>query len=424
MRPVNQVSKRVLLFYLYGQQNAGDAAIGLGALAFFQKYGYLVTAFSRWPSNFPEFEKDKQFYEKKSDGVLVLGGPFVFRRSKSMLRNIAYYIASALRFVLGADARRYRALIRDSSLVVLNGGNLLRCQGITDALRLLAFTYPLHLARKFNKDYIILPQSTATINRFGRLILQPLFESASVVWVREESSIEQFREYFPHCNFQFAPDMAFHMIESEVGVTLTRANEGANVCKVVKVAVTLRAHSVGDIHKFDRQMQSRILTFYMGCLNMLVKKWQVEVTIIVQCKKDREIALALRERIRKNSQIVLVGCNFVEEYDPYELCKLYHSQSVLIGMRLHSIILALSVGIPCVGFFDPKWGLKNPGLMEGFGLPAIFLESNFGQEMQTIEEVVDHREEYSKNILNRLRAQRERFSNRCFQYAEKLSRAR
>jgi len=98
------------------------------------------------------------------------------------------------------------------------------------------------------------------------------------------------------------------------------------------------------------------------------KKINVKSGII---ETEREIN-PLLEDVKKWGNWVLkeakkenITCKIIEEYNVFELMNIYSNCDVLVGMRLHSIILALKVGTPCIGLFHENWGLKNPGLMEG-----------------------------------------------------------
>lgn len=67
-------------------------------------------------------------------------------------------------------------------------------------------------------------------------------------------------------------------------------------------------------------------------------------------------------------------------------------------MRLHSIILATSVGTPSIGIFDSNWGKKNPGTMKKFGLPYIMNLEGKWHIHQHIEDILRNRHAYSKKI--------------------------
>ena len=72
---------------------------------------------------------------------------------------------------------------------------------------------------------------------------------------------------------------------------------------------------------------------------------------------------------------------------------------LLVGMRLHSLILALSKGIPCAGYFEKSWGLKNPGLLSMFGLPICFIGGILEMFIIDIFNLVENRLSWEKRIM-------------------------
>ena len=115
-------------------------------------------------------------------------------------------------------------------------------------------------------------------------------------------------------------------------------------------------------------MKNKIMLTLESCVNFCLNTGY-EVKLIVQTKKDLRFT---RDLYLKFSNIEKVS--FYESYDVNELIKIYSSCSLLIGMRLHSIILAMSTGTPAIGYFKKEWGLKNPGLLSAYGQKYVFLD--------------------------------------------------
>ena len=104
-----------------------------------------------------------------------------------------------------------------------------------------------------------------------------------------------------------------------------------------------------------------------------------EYWIVVQTHKDRELS---EKSLRSVSADVRV--HLIEDHDPLALREVYKRMDVVVTMRLHAGILALSSLIPVIGVFCSDWGLKNPGIMDAFGMPYIM--SDLGDEK--IEDLV------------------------------------
>lgn len=71
------------------------------------------------------------------------------------------------------------------------------------------------------------------------------------------------------------------------------------------------------------------------------------VIVVVQTEKDYETSQAFA---------IKHGVKLIKSHNVLELIEVYRNVDLLLGMRLHSIILALSVGTPCLGLFYKQWG--------------------------------------------------------------------
>lgn len=405
--------KKVTLFYLYGQHNAGDAAIGLGALAFLRNQGFDITAFSRWPDAFPEFQKDRDYYTQHFEEITFLGSPFIFRRSQNILRLTFYYVLGFFNIFLGKNTKTMKRVIAASDLVVLNGGNLIRSQSITDFIRLSAFLYPLFLARRMKVPYVIFPQSTAALNRPGKQLVEPIFSDAKAVWIRERESLNKFQGIYKNINFMYAPDMAFHISSPDAKAILRKNSQKA---QSLKIAVTLRNRTIGDIKPLPEQKSEEILKTVVSLIDHLNTLQPVSLTLVIQCDKDIEISEDTFQAITQALPSREFDISIVDTRDTYELLELYRQQDLLVGMRLHSIILALSVGTPCIGYFDRSWGLKNPGLLGMFHLPVGFIgepnESLVANTIHVIKDIKNYRKAICEKSLSEKNDFAEKFIDR------------
>ena len=112
-----------------------------------------------------------------------------------------------------------------------------------------------------------------------------------------------------------------------------------------------------------------------------------------QTEKDINFTKQVYEKYENNRNV-----SFILSKDPLELRKIYSEVDLLIGMRLHSIILATSVGTPAIGIFDSSWGKKNPGTMKKFELPFILNLEGEWHIQDYIEDIIKNRQSYSKRI--------------------------
>lgn len=375
--------KTVSLIYGYSAKNAGDFAITLGAIDTLMKLGVCVKLFSRYCSQHNDFHyARKSLVERYGSDVEIYECPFSLDRSDSVLKTAHNYLDGLLAVIGLKRKKQFRQNFLDCDLVIFNGGNLFRCRSFIDFARLAALVYPLNIARKAKKPYLIFPQSASTLNYFGRLLLKPVLQNAKLVMLREQETYEYLNCIVPNAHFFQTIDLAFFIDKDNLPKT-QKDYSGY-------VAFTLRFHTVGDIAYLQDNKRMRIF----DVLGKVVDEFKMKrkVVIIVQTKKDAKLSLEFANQ----HKIELVEC-----FDVPTLISTYKQVDLLIGMRLHSMILALSVGTPCLGVFYKEWGLKNSGLMSMFNMPYYFMDNNFSSSelLKTANKLLIDKSIYSERTL-------------------------
>ena len=192
---------RALVFYLYGNRNAGDMAICLGAIELLKNQGYDITMISRFSEAEEEYHNSKKYLAEYYPEVHVYPGPFSFEREFSKAKKLITYGTSLLK-VLGIIVdKQTKQLIEQSDVVFFNGGNLLRGESIADYMRLMALFYPVELAKKAGKPAYCLPQSTAGISIMGKKLLGKYLKCCDKIYIREQISYEALKRRFPELSF-------------------------------------------------------------------------------------------------------------------------------------------------------------------------------------------------------------------------------
>ena len=376
------MKKTISLIYGYSARNAGDFAITLGAIDILLSNGFKVKLFSRYSTSNEDYWTSKKSLERLyGDIIEYFECPFSLDRSDSIWSTIRSYLDGGMALIGIKRNDEFRNKLLSSDAIIFNGGNLFHCSSFTDYARLKALLYPLNIARD-KKPIVIFPQSASTINKTGQRLLFPILKKSKCVFLRESDSFKYLSSKIPNNNFQQTIDLAFH-INKEQLVNVTRNNT---------IAITLRFHTLGDL-KYLPDEQIEIISDY---IDSYIDKYKDKYSfiIVVQTDKDEE-----KSRIFAKKH----GLDVFKSNDPIELLQLYKSVKLLIGMRLHSIILALSVGTPCFGLFYRQWGLKNPGLMKDFNMPYRIIDDNTKEDnIKNIDGLLNSWEENSDNIISKV----------------------
>lgn len=360
---------RALVFYLYGPENAGDLAICLGTIGFLRRRGVDVTMVSRFDAGAPDFAASCEMVHARYPEVRVLPGQFVLDRSAGRPSMLAQYAAGAAKLLLHVGDKKIRELIDQADLVLFNGGNLLRCASVTDAIRLEALFHPLHIASRLGKRIVCLPQSTATVSPKWKGYLKRKLSLFDNVFVREGSSLQKLSSLYPELAFSKSTDMAFFMDDPE---DAPRQSES-------RAAMIVRGTGIGDIGELSQGRQDELLNAFV----LFAREHpHLSFTVVVQTKKDR----VLSERLVK---LLPARAELLEEHDPFRLLSIYKTMDVTLSMRLHAAILSLRVGTPVVGLFDKHWGLKNMGVMADYGMGYSDCADGLLSEYERISEQFD-----------------------------------
>ena len=347
-----------LLVYSYSAKNAGDLAITLGALDLLSKTDHNITTISRYSANDVQFIESEQYLRQRYSEVEILPSPFGLNRESSKIGLLRQYLSGFLKILGIKGNQEFKRKISGFDRVYFNGGNLLRCDSLTDLVRLVALTYPLKIAIKAHIPVVILPQSTVRVNYFGRKVLKSVLNASKGVYCREELSFRELQNHFPKAPLRLTTDMAF-FIDHSIPEKRTKTN---------RIAITARSQTIGDLNDLPMEKQDEIRKQLTQICQKLIRRG-CQVIFVVQTKKDLDFTNSIYSLFNEEHQKV----DLVENYDPIELLKFYSTCDLLIGMRLHSIILALAVGTSCIGFFEESWGVKNQGVIEAYGQDYTYI---------------------------------------------------
>lgn len=359
--------KKALVFYLYGNRNAGDMAICIGAIELLKSKGYSVSMVSRFSESEDEYFKSKQYVQEYYPDVEIFPGPFSFERHFSRTKKIISYCKSYMKVLGFIKDNQTRQLIKEADVVFFNGGNLLRGATLSDYLRLIGLFYPIKIAKKMNKSLYCLPQSTAQISSIGKQLLKKYLNLFDKVYVREKNSYLKLKNLFEDVPFELTTDLAFFSENTNLASKKLSDLE-YNFDTGKNVAIIFRNSGIGDIGELDKETAQKLNNIVES---FIYEHLEYNYFLIIQTEKDRDISDVFMKKLNDNVKI-----EKIELHDPLLLREVYKKMSFTISMRLHAAILSLSALTPVYGVFSEKWGLKNSGIMDSYNMPYYLVESS------------------------------------------------
>src|SRR5690606_8435513 len=139
--------KQAVFAYSFSDRNAGDFSLNIAAIDILTKNGYFVTIISRFESHTYEYKSTSEYFENLyADKVKMIISPFRLDRSAGILTKLLIYFQSLLVSFSLSKNEAIENEIKEADVVVLCGGNILRCGSFVDYMRLQALYYPLALA--------------------------------------------------------------------------------------------------------------------------------------------------------------------------------------------------------------------------------------------------------------------------------------
>jgi colanic acid/amylovoran biosynthesis protein len=416
---------KIVIVNCWHDSNKGDSAIVWGTLkSFAQRYpDASFSLFSMFSSKDPRYQDGFRHIKKAFTDVRTF--PSMIANEWEFSWNVPCRLNSIARKVWWAaqlfhsfnslcvssliKSKEEVTALLEADVIISSGGHYFAAPrgSIGDLARLYFHAYPLLLAYRFEKPFVIYAQSVGPFEGIvPRRFIASLFSRAAFIGVREALSKEELiRCGVPANRVNVIPDAAFAMEPRfSNDVQSIMENHGLRTAKFV----------VMTVRQWFRRNDPRYHA-YIGALAQVGQyflKMDYKVAVVVHTlgptppEDDRIVSLDLFERLANYKQ----DCSVLiqEDLSPPELAALYGKAKILIGTRFHSIIFALIGGTPvyALSYFGPK----AFGIMKMLGLEE-FVADIGTVDPQTIIEGVE-------NILDNEFKIRERIHNRVLKLKE------
>jgi len=373
VKPRRNDKKTGLRFALTGtfcSLNRGDCAMQLVVARFIRK---------RWPGaevaiHTPHPETDREIYAGFEVIPCSRRKPF---RALLQLARAALYRSGVKPSRLSAEL----ASIRDSALVVdLSGDGLTETFGPRCPI---SHTIPLLYAALLGTPFCLLGQTIGPFGPLGRWIL-PIIGKAAFVTAREEESFNYLRRRNLRPPVRLTADLAF-LLEPEKRKGAEQYLRKLGDFSPQKPLIGLTPSNLYNIRSVRRNVRSRspgdLFEIVAKSVRKLARKIGGGVLIIPHVfgpgdrYDDRLAADRIFRTIGGEISVFVVR----DALRPEDLKALIGLCDIFVGMRMHSLIGALSQGVPAIAL---AYGSKQLGLMRRFGM------ERFAFEMSDLREAV------------------------------------
>lgn len=360
---------KIVISHVYSSHNNGDAAILSAQL------DQLRQTFPQ--AKFQILSVDNIEAGYKFDGVAVRNAPMFGAVSPANSRPKKLMLAITMMVTTAVWAKAFRSLhiqlplpgswrvpmriMSESDLQICVGGGYLRAKNdLISTIMLLLLFHQIWLARTLGKPVVLYAQSFGPYPKGMQYKLAAAgLRYATLILVREAKSRDLLAHMgiaddrviqVPDSAFLFSPDLCFdpwpligerQLDEQIIGITARAWLPGAG-----QHAYELAMAEF--IERLSRQPGTKVVVI-------------PQVTATEQNDDDREVGRRLQELVGSGNNVVFLDQRFTH----YEIKSIFACLDYLVGTRFHSVIFALTAGVPALAI---EYEHKTSGIMRDLEL--------------------------------------------------------
>lgn len=288
------------------------------------------------------------------------------------------WVGISPKFFLTQLEREVIKSYKENNIVISCGGGFLN-----DYYPITARTIGFLIARIYKCKIIIAGQSLGPFWRIiSKLQARWILENADLITVRDSESLRIAREELKinNANIFLTADFAHLLKPMDLKLNEGEENEVSLFRKKnhnrILVGISVRKWDFSDMATSGRKfyIDNYIKTIQELCLH-LVENHNALIVFISTCQGRpeyflddsefaKEITETLPSHIQENMRITS------EPYNPRRMIQILKNFDVFIGVRMHTLILAMSAGIPCIGL---EYEFKTRELMKRIDLDEYSL---------------------------------------------------
>ena len=245
------------------------------------------------------------------------------------------------------DLARVRSAIEAADVVLSGGGGLL--QNVTSLKSLLYYSGVIRSAIRAGKPTMVFAQSIGPLDFWGRAMVRNFCKGLQVATVRDERSRSLLRSLLPGVPVERTADPVF--LFEPGGEPLDLAAEGLAGDDAPLVVVSVRKWQGADA---TAQAMANVVDHLAG-------RYGARVAFLpLGGPPDAEIATTIIRRCASTPVLL-------PDYPLGQAAQVIGRASLVIGMRLHALVIAARLGVPFLALpYDPK----VTALLEDLRYPA------------------------------------------------------
>ncbi len=347
---------KIIIANAHSIANPGDTAIVLGTIKLLRDINpkSRITIVSRSKM------LDHDYYISEGCDVIASFPNAEALYNKSTLKRVLSVPKSLLTF------NTLNKHIKSSNLVLLCGGGYYYSnRKYIPGLAFFSNIVPALLAAHHKKPIVSLPQSYGPLrSKIAQYFFRQVLKKSLAIYSREVISVGYIAENYGSYNVSLCPDLAFYLTDHDAVSFPVRTRLG----QTVNIGITVR--------KWGNNKRTYINEI-ASAVKKIASMYPVRIKIIVQVRgphemdDDFDVSLELFKMLKKD----LCDVEIYKKEPSFsidELIKLYSSCDLVLGMRFHSVILAMCAHKPALAI---GYQHKSQGILDFLGLSDLYAGS-------------------------------------------------
>jgi colanic acid/amylovoran biosynthesis protein len=317
---------------------------------------------------------------------------------------------------LSKKSKQTLKTIKDSNACFVKGGGFIHSSGkLTDSYTIYYLLFHILLAQSYKKPIYVMPNSFGPFQGFRvEWLVRKVLNRCELVTVRESISQEMLSEIGVESDLY--PDLGFSLDKNE------RSNvELVELRKLYPnkelVAITARPYrfpgSTDPKTKYESYINNMVLfskwLFENNYLPVFVDHTLSETTH----ESDKSCILEITSKLKHDEYSLIEN----KDYTSRDLKAIYSEFDYVVGTRFHSVIFALSEGVPSIAI--TYGGNKGQGIMKDLGLSDYAISMSEFDTDRAIQSFIKLSEN-KENIRLQLQNDRQIINQKHGELAERL----
>lgn len=262
----------------------------------------------------------------------------------------------------------------------------------------LSFLSRIEIAKKYNIDMYIMPQSFGPFEFEGLLSslvykkAKSLLHYPKVIFARENQGFNMLKDNF---------DLQDNLYESVDLVLLNQEVNKENVLEnfeLQPIPETTGVALIPNMKTFKHGDKKLLLDNYKAIIDHLLTK-EKKVNIVRHSFEDIEACKMIKNMYSNNDSVILID----NDYSCFEYDELVKKFDFIIGSRFHSIVHAYKNSVPAIAI---GWAIKYHELLKTFDQQQYIFDvrkdMDTSQLLEAVDTLIKNHQKESKVISNQL----------------------